>query len=666
MGPLLDSALEVWPGRGSLDDGLEGADVLTVEVGELDAELERELRSFFGNDVDPGEEAPPHVAPPMTRQEVPDRTQARQGAQRGQQAGEPLPAAALVVALAEVLRSESGRQAEVLENRVEHGSRVALEILGELHQQLLPWKSLEIEPEHAAVLALRQQRACAVLVHQGAGWGRPVAPLATDGVGEAAPLAVEPDLLTVLREGAIDRVAEDGHEERVGHRLREARCHSPVLQVGRRDGAQQGVVGDVAEVSRRRSVPAVCPHLGGAKEREILVLGQRDARVHAQVLEEARRAALRSTDDHEVEWPHGLEGLSRPVLPGKVDALSTWRKWPSTTGGGARGRTNITWTRRRISARLFLDAMIVPNDTVTTMPQAPRASVAARSRSRPLDFLLVGAPRCGTTSLFEYLRRHPGVFVPAAKELPFFTDETRFSGGWDTFVDSFFAGAPPEALWGKLTPHYWESPETAAPRIAAAMPEVKLLALLRNPVERAHSHYRFLVRRDVEPTSFATAVGDRTGRKYQAYVPPGEYGRVLDVYLRHFEREQIHVMFTEELEADPTETFDRLLLFLGLSQDYRPANLGRRYNVGGAGTRFRGVVGALRRASPVRAAWHRLPERTRRRIGRWFFFEVAPKREAPAAISADVNQRLVEHYRPEVRRLEEILQRKVPWAEFHR
>jgi hypothetical protein len=291
-------------------------------------------------------------------------------------------------------------------------------------------------------------------------------------------------------------------------------------------------------------------------------------------------------------------------------------------------------------------------------------SPQAGSPARGLDFLLVGAPRCGTTSLFEYLRRHPGVFVPAAKELPFFTDEARFARGWEDFAASFFAGAPPDALWGKLTPQYWRHAERAAPRIAAALPEVRLLVLLRNPVDRALSHYRFMLRRGAESVSFAEAVADPTGRKYDQYVLAGQYGSILERYLQHFDLSQVRVIFTEELEAIPSETLEGVWRFLGLDPEFRPANLGRRYNVGGDRTRYRGLVRWLGRVRPLLGMWRAMPERSRRAFARWFFFEVAPRREAPVEMAPALRSELVRRYLPEVHRLEEILCRSSPWPEF--
>ena len=75
-----------------------------------------------------------------------------------------------------------------------------------------------------------------------------------------------------------------------------------------------------------------------------------------------------------------------------------------------------------------------------------------------LDFLGIGAQKAGTTSLHEYLRTHPELFLPEAKEQPFFTRDEAYLEGWDRFADVAFHGAPPGRLCGKITPHYLAGP----------------------------------------------------------------------------------------------------------------------------------------------------------------------------------------------------------------
>ncbi len=283
--------------------------------------------------------------------------------------------------------------------------------------------------------------------------------------------------------------------------------------------------------------------------------------------------------------------------------------------------------------------------------------------SKLLDFLLVGAPRSGTTTLFEHLRRHPRIFIPAGKELPFFSDEARFAAGWPRFAAEFFRAAPATALWGKLTPQYWDSPVVPR-RLASLMPDVRLIALLRNPIDRAFSHYRFLVRRGAERRPFAEAAFDALAPKYPYYLPLGQYARILESYLAHFAPDQMLVLFTEDLAARADRVLGAVMDHLDLPGGFQPRHQDRRFNVGGTATRWPWLVGLARRVSPLRRLWRALPERTRRRLGRWYFFEIAPKPEEPSDLSAELRHRLAGFYREDVQRLEELIGREVPWPEL--
>ena len=253
-----------------------------------------------------------------------------------------------------------------------------------------------------------------------------------------------------------------------------------------------------------------------------------------------------------------------------------------------------------------------------------------------LEFLGIGAPKAGTTSLHEYMRTHPQLFLPEAKEQPFFTVDDAYEEGWDAFAAVAFHGAPPGRRCGKITPHYMGGPVAwkqargepaslvTARRIAEAFPDVKLIAMLRDPVERAISSYwqttvlgddeRSLdeaLEDELTPEALATARA-RPADGHQ-HIVAGEYGRILDDYLRLFPREQLFVGSTAVLGSDPMALLGDLWSFLEVD-DHVPPNLGERFQVRGTGRRIR-VVAALPRVvkgTPgLRHAWNALPERAR-------------------------------------------------------
>jgi hypothetical protein len=214
-----------------------------------------------------------------------------------------------------------------------------------------------------------------------------------------------------------------------------------------------------------------------------------------------------------------------------------------------------------------------------------------------LDFLVIGAQKGGTTSLWQYLREHPQLCMPESKEAALFTanpDPAKLPA----YMQALFAGADPDALLGKVTPDYMVGApgcgvETVAGRIASALPEVKLIALLRDPIERAISSYTMAVRRGQEKRSVNAALRELLDADELAharaqpsptnsYIVAGEYGRMLSAYRDHFPADQLLVTYTDDLADEPAVVLDDVLEYLGLPTGFRPNGLGARHFRGGA------------------------------------------------------------------------------------
>jgi Sulfotransferase domain len=212
----------------------------------------------------------------------------------------------------------------------------------------------------------------------------------------------------------------------------------------------------------------------------------------------------------------------------------------------------------------------------------------ARARSLP-GFLIIGAQKAGTTALYAYLRWHPAVLGPSWKEVSFF--DRHYSRG-----EAWYRGQFPNALRlqlverrsgarpivGEASPSYLFHP-LAPERVAALLPGARLVALVRNPVERAFSHYQHEVALGREPLSFEDALAreeDRTRGEVDrmlsdpryfsrswwnyTYAARGLYGDQLDRWLAVFPREQLLIVPTDDLAATPAETYVRVLEFLGV------------------------------------------------------------------------------------------------------
>jgi hypothetical protein len=192
-------------------------------------------------------------------------------------------------------------------------------------------------------------------------------------------------------------------------------------------------------------------------------------------------------------------------------------------------------------------------------------------------FLIVGAAKSGTSSLWHYLKAHPEVFVPEPKEVNFFNDVGVFSRGVDWYASLFAPGAGKKAI-GEASPSYLYSEESPA-RMAEIVPRARLIAILRNPIDRAHSHYLHARYYGLERRSFREAVADEVaGQGWPFYLGFGRYHPQLVKLSRFFPREQLLVLLLDDLIADPVGTFKTLCGHLGIDERVVPGNVGEVTN----------------------------------------------------------------------------------------
>ena len=191
-------------------------------------------------------------------------------------------------------------------------------------------------------------------------------------------------------------------------------------------------------------------------------------------------------------------------------------------------------------------------------------------------FAVIGAQRGGTTTLFEYLRHHPDIFIPPLKELNFFIDGPEWRRG-RSWYDEQFAGAGAARHLGDVSPAYTMFPVAtgAAERLAAHAPDARLIYLVRHPIERMLSGYRLLRAYGLEQQPLDDAL-----RKDTRYLAASLYDLQLERYRRRFPAEQILVVVSEDLYRDPDPVLDRVLAHLGLDPGWRPPGLGAVHNAG--------------------------------------------------------------------------------------
>jgi hypothetical protein len=220
------------------------------------------------------------------------------------------------------------------------------------------------------------------------------------------------------------------------------------------------------------------------------------------------------------------------------------------------------------------------------------------------DFIVIGTQKGGTTALYAHLRDHPQVLPCAAKEVHFF--DLQFARGEGWYRRCFLApdelprslrpqGA--DLIDGEASPYYLFHPHVGE-RIARTTPGAKLIVLLRDPVDRAYSHFQHNVRKGRETLSFADALKreaavlpaeqalmeadpDRISQIHQhySYAARGRYAEQLERYFRHFAREQMLILKSEDFFARPAEVYSEVLQFLGIGE--RRLEAARVPNAGG-------------------------------------------------------------------------------------
>jgi hypothetical protein len=258
----------------------------------------------------------------------------------------------------------------------------------------------------------------------------------------------------------------------------------------------------------------------------------------------------------------------------------------------------------------------LPAERIPTIPEPARAVLRnavwtygrATASARPLpDFLIIGAQKAGTTALYAYLRRHPAITGPSWKEVSYFDRHYGRGAAWyrGNFPNRVRARGK---LVGEASPSYIFHP-LGPERVKALVPEARLVALVRNPVDRALSHYHHEVALGREPLRFEDALDAEEDRlrgeeerlaadlNYfsrawwsHAYKSRGRYAEQLERWLAVFPREQLLILPSEDLGGEPERTHARVLDFLGAAPhrlDAYPRVYERQYEAMSAETRER-------------------------------------------------------------------------------
>ena len=297
------------------------------------------------------------------------------------------------------------------------------------------------------------------------------------------------------------------------------------------------------------------------------------------------------------------------------------------------------------------------------------------SGERRPDFFIVGAPKCGTTAMAAYLRQHPEIFIPAAKELFYFGSDLETWRRRPTRAEylATFAKAGGARRAGEAFPGYLYS-NVAPAEILEFSPSADILIMLRDPVDMVQSYHAqqlFMGLEDIEDLERAMAV--EAERSAGRHLPPGsppafwlQYSRIarfadhVERYLDAFGKEHVHIVLYDDFQSDTAATYGEVVRFLGCDPSYLPTFpiINPR-----KGVRSASLQRLVRNPPPVirRIARRFLPLDARVR-SRQALYRLNTRSAEARPISPAFREQLRTSFAPDVRRLASLIGRDLgPW-----
>jgi hypothetical protein len=285
---------------------------------------------------------------------------------------------------------------------------------------------------------------------------------------------------------------------------------------------------------------------------------------------------------------------------------------------------------------------------------------AADADSTAPNFFLLGGAKCGTTSLYHLLKQVEGLYLPPRKEPRFFAYVAAFSRGLAWYLEEYFAPARGFAARGEATPQYLHGRTHVAERIRDSHgDDLRFVVLLRDPVERAWSHFLHARRLGIERLSFRNALAAEPLRLAQnpeawlGYFADGLYAAALEDWFPVFPREQFLILLTDDLRREPQHVVRRVCAFLRLEP---PAALEVEVERNAAvGAKSLLLASMLNKPNRVTTALKRLVpfglrQRARDAVNGWNRNPAA----TPPCLPSDLERRLRSNYREDIDALERL------------
>ena len=291
------------------------------------------------------------------------------------------------------------------------------------------------------------------------------------------------------------------------------------------------------------------------------------------------------------------------------------------------------------------------------------------------NFIIIGAAKSGTTALYKYLQQHPDIFMSKVKEPRFFAFEGEtltFKGPYDhgtrfnteTITDlatyeALFDGVQNETIIGEASPAYLSSAEKASARIQHHVPQAKLIAILRQPAERAYSGFMHTVRNGWEKNLNFAQVLEQEEQRIQDHWGAlwhhqtlGFYSEQLTHYYQRFPKDQMRVYLYDDLKNDAPGLMRDIFQFLEVDDSFEP-DMTKKVNMSGI-TRNQWLRQFLSRPDPIKNALKPLlPKRFRQSLVQ----KAKDGNLVRPSISPDIRHQLTQVYQEDILKLQDLIDR---------
>jgi hypothetical protein len=268
-------------------------------------------------------------------------------------------------------------------------------------------------------------------------------------------------------------------------------------------------------------------------------------------------------------------------------------------------------------------------------------------------FLVIGSMKAGTTSLYEYLRAHPHVYMPPHKELDFFVREGNLSRGLDWYEEQF-TGAEAALAVGEASTSYTKYPIHAgvAERVSRVLPDVRLIYVIRNPIERIRSQFVHEWLLGEQHLSFEAAVTTEP-----RYVEFSRYATQIAEYMRYFRRDDLLIVEAERLRESRENTLQMVYRFIGVDSSVMPENVESEFHRSDGKRLAPPLARKIVASHAYQGAGRYIPRAIKRRARSWLVRSPNPPE---ATLTPTVHELLAARLRDDVSELRAFL-----GADFH-